>query len=138
MDTYWGKEPGSGRPKMYIPLLMGHLVYRASGPMPQALGTDPAPVFLGYKMVGGTPEFRYRIGARTYREKVVPSPKDGFELRVTPEGAASPTAWKVAPADASAVAVREEKGGLVLSFKDRPEPPQQKAKQPAEAKTQKP
>ncbi|RFC45909.1 MAG: Azurin [Verrucomicrobia bacterium] len=138
MDTYWGKEPGSGRPKMYIPLLMGHLVYRASGPTPQALGTDPAPVFLGYKMEGGAPEFRYRIGARTYREKVVPSPKDGFELRVTLEGAASAPAWKVAPADVDAVRVREESGGLVLSIKDRPEPPQQKAKQSSEAKIKKP
>jgi hypothetical protein len=68
----------------------------------------------------------------------VASPKDGFELRVTLEGAASPTAWKVAPADTNAVKVRQENGGIVVAFKDRPEPPQQKAKQPAEAKTKKP
>ena len=137
MDTYWGKEPGSGRPKMYIPLLMGHLVYRASGPMPQAMGGDPAPVFLGYKMAGGAPEFRYRIGVRTYHEKVVPSLKDGFELHVTLEGAGSTMKWKVAPADVDAVKVREKSGSVVLSFKYRPEPPQQNARPPAEAKAKK-
>ncbi len=45
MNTYWGKEPGSGRPKMYIPLLMGHLVYRASGSMPLEGGCQNRPRF---------------------------------------------------------------------------------------------
>jgi azurin len=138
MDTYWGKEPGSGRPKMYIPLLMGHLVYRASGPMPLEGGVKSAPVFLGYKMDQGIPEFRYRVGTRTYREKVLPAGAEGFELRVTPEQPEGPQVWVVPPGDGAVTSVRGEAGAIVVSIKDRPEPPQPALKPAPEAKTKKP
>jgi hypothetical protein len=138
MDTYWGKEPGSGRPKMYIPLLMGNLVYRASGRMPLGGADNPAPVFLGYKMEQGVPEFRYRIGDKTYREKVLPAGTDGFELRVAPESGGGSEAWVVPPGDAAVTAVRREANSFVVSVKDRPEPPQPMAKPAADAKIKKP
>jgi hypothetical protein len=128
MDTYWGKEPGSGRPKMYIPLLMGHLVYRASGRMPLAGADGTAPVFLGYKMERGVPEFRYRVGAKTYREKVLPAGQDGFELRVTPEETGGAKDWVVPPGEAAVTSVRTEGNAIVVLVKDRPEPPQTAAK----------
>ena len=136
MDPYWGKEPGSGRQKIYIPLIMGNLVYRASGEMPQAEKADPAPLFLGYKMEHGTPEFRYRVGAKIFRETVVPKGSDGFEVRVTQEGPSSPLHWKIAPADVGFIQAREDGNGVVLSIKDRPEPPQP-APLPAESPKQK-
>lgn len=138
MDTYWGKEPGSGRPKMYIPLIMGNLVYRASGKMPLGGGDNPPPVFLGYKMEQGVPEFRYRVGGRTYREKVLPAGADGFELRVTPESGGGREAWVVSAGDVAVTTVRAEGSGFVVSVKDRPEPPQTGAKPAADAKTKKP
>ena len=138
MDTYWGKEPGSGRPKMYIPRLMGHLVYRASGPMPLEGEFKGAPVFLGYKMEKGVPEFRYRVGTKTYREKVLPAGAEGFELRITPEQPERPKAWVVSPEDTAVTSVREEAGAFVVSVKDRPEPPQPAPKPADEAKTKKP
>jgi azurin len=133
MDTYWGKEPGSGRPKVYLPLIMGRLVYRASGAMPLAQAGDPAPVFLGYRMVGGAPEFRYRLGGRVYREKIASSAAGGFEVRVLCEDGASAPVWKVASADAAVASVRNEKGAVVVAVQDRPEPEQQApAKEPSD------
>jgi hypothetical protein len=124
MDTYWGKEPGSGRPKMYIPLLMGRIVYRATGQRPLSEAGKDAPVFLGYKMEQGLPEFRYRLGTRTFREKVLPAGDSGFELRVTPEqGDAAPGAWVVPSAETGFTTVRVEGGAFVVSVQDRPEPP---------------
>lgn len=124
MDTYWGKEPGSGRPKVYLPLIMGHLVYRASGTMPLAQPGDPAPVFLGYRMVGGAPEFRYKLGSRVYREKITASSEGRFELSVATEDGAAAPSWKVAAADEAVATVRTEKGAAVVVIKDRPEPEQ--------------
>jgi azurin len=138
MNSYWGKEPGAFRPKMYIPLLVGHLVYRASGTSPLAESKDPAPIFLGYRMEDGAPEFRYQIASRIYREKVIPSKTDGFSLRVTQESGPSLLHWKLPAADAGSVTVSEKKNGLVVSFKDRPEPPQPAAEQPSEGKSKKP
>jgi hypothetical protein len=123
---------------MYIPLLMGHLVYRASGPMPLEGGVKTAPVFLGYKMEKGIPEFRYRVGTKTYREKVLPEGAAGFALRITPEQAEGPQAWVVPPGDTAVTSVRGEGGAIVVSVKDRPEPPQPAPKPAAEAKTKKP
>jgi hypothetical protein len=137
MNTYWGKEPGSGRPKMYIPLLMGNLVYRASGRMPLGGADNPAPVFLGYKMVQGVPEFRYRAGGKTYREKVLPSGENGFELRITPEEGGGGKAWVVPPGDVAVTSIKDDGNGFVVSVKDRPEPPQPVAKPASEAKTKK-
>ncbi len=121
MNPYWGQEPGGSRSKVYLPLIVGHLVYRASGAMPLAEPNDPSPVFLGYKMEGGLPEFRYQLGQRVIREKVLPSAKDGFEVRVTVEGGATPN-WKVNAADLDVTTVRSENGGLAVAVKDRPEP----------------
>lgn len=134
MDTYWGKEPGSGRPKMYIPLLMGRVVYKASGRMPLGGDAPAAPVFLGYKMDKGVPEFRYRVGTKTFREKVLPAGADGFELRITPEEGARPEAWTVPPGDAAVTSVRGDGGVIVVSVKDRPEPLKPAAKNAAETK----
>lgn len=138
MNSYWGKEPGAFRPKMYIPLLTGHLVYRASGDMPLAESADPAPQFLGYRMLHTGPEFRYQIGARIYRESVLPSKTDGFNVKVTQESGAAALTWKVSPADTAAVKVQPEKEGILVSFKDRPEPPQPPPAQPSESKSKKP
>jgi azurin len=138
MNTYWGKEPGSGRPKMYIPLLMGQLVYRASGRMPLDGGANTAPVFLGYKMEQGIPEFRYRVGKKIYREQVLPRGGDGFELRITPEQAAGPKSWVVPPGEVAVTSVRGEGNAIVVAVKDRPEPPKPAAKTADEAKTKKP
>jgi azurin len=124
MNPYWGKEPGSGRDKMYIPAIIGHLVYRASGPMPLADAKDTVPVFLGYKMEGGIPEFRYRLGTKTFREKVLPKAPDGFEVRITPEDAQGAVQWNMPPNDRDVVQSHKENRTLVLSVKDRPEPEQ--------------
>ena len=87
MNWYWGKEPGSGRPKIYIPKLMGAMVYRASGKSPTAGGADEVPKFGGYRMVQNMPEFWYQIGTSTIRERIAPSADGGFELKVRVEGA---------------------------------------------------
>lgn len=137
MNTYWGKEPGGNRAKMYVPLLMGHLVYRASGANP--LGkNDSAPVFLGYRMVRGLPEFHYRIGKSTFLETVVPSEKGGFEVKVRQEGAEKAPQAKLPVGDAEFVSVREVSGQLVITIKDRPETPQVKPSEPTEKKSKKP
>jgi azurin len=125
MNWYWGKEPGSGRPKIYIPKLMGAMVYRASGRSPTAGRVDEVPRFGGYQMVQNRPEFWYQIGASTIREQIVPMVEGGFELQVRVEGA--PREWKVAAADKDFVQVSGAHRGAVLGeitirFKDRPEP----------------
>jgi hypothetical protein len=107
---------------------MGQLVYRASGRMPLAGADGIAPVFLGYKMERGVPEFRYRVGAKTYREKVLPAGQEGFELRVTPEETGGAHDWVVPPGEAAVTSVRTEGNAMVVSVKDRPEPPQTAAK----------
>ena len=124
MNTYWGKEPGGMRPKVYIPLIEGKIVYRASGPLPVSDPSEPAPVFLGYKMEKGSPVFEYRLGERRVREKVVPLEKDGFDLRVEVEGGAGAPRWNISPADAGAVRVSAAQGNqLSVHFSDRPEAP---------------
>lgn len=138
MNSYWGKEPGAFRPKMYIPILMGHLVYRASGAMPLAKNADPAPRFLGYRMLKTGPEFRYQIGARIYRESILPSKSEGFDLRVTQESGEAALTWKISPSDAAAVKAQPEKESILVSIKDRPEPPQTPPTQLSEPKSKKP
>ncbi len=137
MNPYWGKEPGAGRPKVYIPLIIGNLVYRASGPMPLAKDSDPAPVFLGYKMENGAPEFRYRLGGKTFREKVLPSGKEDFELRVTPEEPSMPVEWKIPRADTEVTRTSTtDKSELVIHITDRPEPQQLPPSQTGEKQKQ--
>jgi azurin len=138
MNRYWGKEPGGGRDKMYVPVLMGHLVYRASGANPIAESRDSAPVFLGYRMIGGAPEFRYRIRDRVFSEMVIPFEKEGFEVRVKQEGLEKAPQWNVSAGDADVVNVRSEKGQLIVSIKDRPEQPQLKAGETQEKKAKNP
>ncbi len=125
MNWYWGKEPGSGRPKIYIPKLMGAMVYRASGKSPTAGEADEVPKFGGYRMVQNMPEFRYQIGKSTIHERIAPSTDGGFELKVRVEGA--PREWRVSPADRNFVDVVGIPSGPVLGdftvrVKDRPEP----------------
>jgi plastocyanin len=124
MNWYWGKEPGSGRPKIYIPKLMGAMVYRASGKSPTAGEADEVPKFGGYRMVQNMPEFRYQIGKSTIHERIAPSTDGGFELKVRVEGA--PREWRVSPADRNFVDVVGIPSGPVLGdftvrVKDRPE-----------------
>lgn len=138
MNTYWGKEPGAYRPKMYVPLLMGYVVYRASGPLPLAKESDPAPKFLGYRMVNGGPEFRYQIGTKIYRETILPSKTEGFDMKVIQESGPRALTWITAPADTNAVKVKTEKEGILISMKDRPEPPQAAPALSSEPKSKKP
>jgi azurin len=90
MNPYWGKEPGSGRAKMYIPKLVGNLVFRTKGPHP--LG-DETPVFLGYEMKSANPIFRYRLGNKVLRESVVPG-ANGFKLEITAESGGPAPSWR--------------------------------------------
>lgn len=91
MNPYWGKEPGGPREKNYIPKLVGRVVYKASGEAPLRLPQGAAPVFGGYRMVGGLPEFRYTLGGDVVRERVVPSQSGSFEIHVRIEG--GPRQW---------------------------------------------
>jgi hypothetical protein len=119
MNPYWGKEPGSGREKNYIPKIVGRIVYRASGSAPIESEDGSAPVFGGYRIVEGSPEFWYRVGKDTVRERVVPGPEGGFELRVHVEG--SPRAWRVAPGESSLVRVSPvgKQNDFVVRFVDK-------------------
>jgi azurin len=90
MNPYWGKEPGSGRAKMYIPKVMGSIVFRAKGAHP--LG-DETPVFLGYEMKSERPIFRYRLGTKVFREGVVPREK-GFALEIVCESGGALPVWR--------------------------------------------
>ena len=135
MDPYWGKEPGSSRPKVYLPAIMGHIVYKASGRMPLAESNDAAPIFLGYQMEKGVPVFRYKIGATIFREKVLSSTAGEFEVRVTPENTAKQIKWQIPPLDAEVTKITDEKnGGLIVVIRDRPEPPQPEWKSGEEKK----
>ncbi len=77
MTKYWG-EPESGRRKGfdYLPDLVGELIYVARGDHPLAIldrYTDrTAPVFEGYRLRDGVPEFTYRQGAATVRVRIEP------------------------------------------------------------------
>lgn len=77
MTNYWGK-PESGRRKGfgYVPELNGTLIYLAQGDPPLALFhqfTDNlAPEYLGYRLVEGVPEFRYRRGESEVRVRIEP------------------------------------------------------------------
>jgi azurin len=123
LNPYWGKEPGSGRAANYIPWIIGGLVYRASGSAPITGSPSEAPHFGGYRMLQGVPEFWYRLGKRTIRERVIAKAAGGFELQVQSEGDSTPLEWKVSGQDAGAVTVAKEKSGrLTVSFADRPEP----------------
>jgi hypothetical protein len=74
-------------------------------------------------MLQGVPEFWYRLGKRTIRERVIAKAAGGFELQVQSEGDSTPLEWKVSGQDAGAVTVAKEKSGrLTVSFADRPEP----------------
>ncbi len=77
MDNYWG-DPESGRRRSfgYLPELAGPIIYLAKGSHPLAIFDDftetNAPVFRGYEMVDGVPEFRYQQGKATVRVRIVP------------------------------------------------------------------
>ena len=124
MNWYWGKEPGGGRPKVYLPKLVGAVVYRANGRNPIAGSVHETPKFGGYRMVENMPEFWYRVGGSTVRERVVPSAADGFEIRVKVEGV--PRNWKIEAADSEFVSVSKAepgRGEFSVRVKDRLEPP---------------
>ncbi len=141
MNPYWGKEPGSGRNPLYIPWIIGGIVYRTSGVAPiQGEGAE-VPKFGGYRIVGGAPEFWFKLGDKIVRERVIPKASEGFEMQVSVEGAGSQSlAWKVGDADRDAVHVAAVKAGQwIVSFKDRPEPvmPEFKPASKSKDKTQK-
>lgn len=122
MDPYWGREPGGGRAILYIPKLLGNLVYRASGAAPMEDSAGGSPRFGGYRMVGNAPEFWYTVGARKIREQVVPGAHGGFELRIQMEGSVSEAPWKVGALDQGFVEVHPEgPGKWRVQFRDRPE-----------------
>jgi azurin len=123
MNWYWGKEPGSGRPKVYIPKLVGAVIFRANGRSPIAGDAGEAPKFGGYRMVENMPEFWYRVGNSTVRERVVPSAADGFEIRVEVDGASRD--WQIEAADREFVRVSKHgagQTGFIVKIKDRLEP----------------
>ncbi len=75
-------------------------------------------------MVENIPEFWYRVGGSTVRERVVPSAADGFEIRVKVEGV--PRDWKIEAADSEFVSVSKAEPGqgeFRVRVKDRLEPP---------------
>jgi hypothetical protein len=75
---------------MYIPKLVGNLVFRTKGSHP--LG-DETPVFLGYEMKSANPVFRYRMGNRVLRESVVPG-ANGFKVEITSESGGPAPSWR--------------------------------------------
>ncbi|MEI6872814.1 MAG: plastocyanin/azurin family copper-binding protein [Verrucomicrobiota bacterium] len=124
MNPYWGKEPGGGRDRLYIPRIVGRLVYRTSGSAPLAAPNDGVPQFGGYKMVGNAPEFFYKLGAKTVRERLVPKQEGGFDIQVQVEGGGNSTAWKVSEKDKDAVEVESKgSGAFAVHVKDRQEAP---------------
>ncbi len=90
MNPYWGKEPGGNRAKMYIPKLVGDVVFKAVGQHPMGEGV---PEFLGYEMKASAPVFRYRLGGKIFRERVM-LVDGGFELEVSSEGGSDAPEWK--------------------------------------------
>ena len=118
MNPYWGKEPGSTREKNYIPKLTGRIIHRASGGAPLAESPSETPIFGGYRMVKGLPEFWYTIGSDMVKEKVVPHASAGFELHVRIEG--MPREWRIAEADKGRVEVTPsgKQREFVVRFKD--------------------
>jgi azurin len=86
MNPYWGKEPGGVRPKVYLPGVVGELVYLASGPAPVRAPGNPGPAFEGYRMTASGPEFFYRLGDRRITERVVPRRSGSFEWEVEADG----------------------------------------------------
>ena len=109
MNPYWGKEPGGMRPKVYLPGLVGELVYLASGPAPVVAPGKPVPSFEGYRMTASGPEFRYRLGQRRVVEKIVPGKAGGFEWEIFADGPG--VDFKPPVKDLAAFKVRREKGG---------------------------
>jgi len=77
MTNYWG-TPESGRRRGfdYLPELMGQLVYVTKGSHPLAIfdtyTQDLKPVYHGYRMVGGVPEFSYSLGETRVRVRIEP------------------------------------------------------------------
>lgn len=80
MTNYWGK-PEDGRRKgfAYLPELVGELIYLAQGSPPLALldhyHETQAPVFRGYRLVNGTPEFSYSISGVVVHVRIQPGPE---------------------------------------------------------------
>jgi azurin len=130
MNPYWGKEPGGVRAARYIPKIEGALIYRASGPAPLSGGAGEAPIFGGYRMLEGAPEFWYRLGARLIRERVIPRASEGFDLEIRQEGGGADLSWSVSAKDASAVKAARNERGIRVSIQDRPEPEAPKSPTP--------
>ena len=83
MDNYWG-DPESGRRKSfgYLPELAGPIIYLARGSHPLSVFDDfvetNAPVFKGYQLIDGVPEFEYEQGQATVRVRIVPGREAGM------------------------------------------------------------
>ncbi len=80
MTPYWGSGTGGGRKSFdHVPTLEGTLVFKAAGPLP--IGGKPVakPVFKGYRMLNGSPEFTYQVAGMVVHEQILPN-KDGFLL----------------------------------------------------------
>lgn len=136
MDNYWGKEPGTSRPKFYIPNPIGRIVYRTSGKAPLADEKNEAPQFGGYRMVGNVVEFYYRIGERQIRERIVPKGDDFFELEAAVSGNA-PLKWNVSEKDTDAVKTEIQDRQVKVRIQDRAEEPFAPVKKRSSAATEK-
>ncbi len=121
MNPYWGKEPGGVRPKVYLPDLVGQLIYKASGVAPVRVSGNPAPVFEGYRMSASGPEFLYRLGERRVSEKIIPKKSGGFDWEIQADG----PGVELWISESERVAFKEQKSGKNgwrVAVKDRPEP----------------
>jgi azurin len=81
MAPYWGPNTGgSRRSRNYVPLIEGTLIFKTAGAQPLRLGAaNPGqPKFRGYRLVGGSPEFSYRLNDKTVHELIIPADPGTF------------------------------------------------------------
>lgn len=80
MTQYWGDpERGTRKRNDYVPSLVGELIYLARGSHPMGIfdsyTSDATPVYRGYRMVEGVPEFTYAVGEATISVRIEPGEK---------------------------------------------------------------
>jgi hypothetical protein len=91
MTRYWGSAAGGSRKKNdYLPIVLGSVGWRASGPDALRIPGVSAPAvrFLGYRKVGLVPELRWRLGDVACSVRITPGSQPGVALcTYTTEGA---------------------------------------------------
>lgn len=56
--------------------IKGQIIYSTGDPGPTFRGGKSSPKFLGYRLINGIPEFKYRVGADVISELIIPLPDD--------------------------------------------------------------